>query len=50
MIFDGYTNSQILKFLYISEGTVKNYLSSIYKKTEIHDRVQLALTLKSIFS
>lgn len=49
MISDGYTNSQISKFLYISEGTVKNYISSIYDKTQIHDRAKLALTLKTYF-
>lgn len=48
MLSDGYTNSQIAKLLYISEGTVKNYISSIYDKTQIHDRAKLALTLKTI--
>lgn len=48
MISDGYTNSQIAKFLYISEGTTKNYISSIYDKMDIHDRAKLALTLKEI--
>lgn len=47
MIGEGYTNSQISALLYISEGTVKNYISSIYSKTGIHDRAQLALAINN---
>ncbi|ABX43977.1 response regulator [Lachnoclostridium phytofermentans] len=45
MIAEGFTNSQIASFLYISEGTVKNYISSIYDKLQIHDRAALAVAL-----
>lgn len=48
MIAEGYTNSQIAGFLYISEGTVKNYISSIYDKLQIHDRATLAVALSKI--
>ena len=41
----GLTNRQIADKLYISEGTVKNYISSIYDKTGIHDRVKLVVAL-----
>lgn len=37
----GLTNRQISETLFISEGTVKNYISSIYDKTGIHDRAKL---------
>lgn len=50
LLSDGYTNSQIAEFLYISEGTVKNYISTIYDKTGIKDRTMLALKLAKIFS
>ena len=50
MLSDGYTNSQIAEFLYISEGTVKNYISVIYDKTEIRDRTVLALKLAKLFA
>lgn len=43
MIGTGLTNAEIARRLYISEGTVKNYVSSIYEKTGVHDRAQLAL-------
>ncbi|MBO4389613.1 MAG: response regulator transcription factor [Lachnospiraceae bacterium] len=42
---EGLTNRQIADKLYISEGTVKNYISSIYDKTGIHDRVKLVVAL-----
>ena len=41
----GLTNRQIADSLYVSEGTVKNYISSIYDKTGIHDRVILVMAL-----
>lgn len=46
LISEGLNNKQIAARLYISEGTVKNYISSIYDKTGIHDRVKLAMMLK----
>ena len=46
LIAEGYSNRQIADKLYISEGTVKNYISNIYDKTGIHDRVKLSIELK----
>ena len=48
LIAEWLTNSEIAQRLYISEGTVKNYISSIYDKFELHDRTQLAILLKSM--
>ena len=45
LLVEGLTNRQIADKLYISEGTVKNYISSIYDKTGIHDRVKLVVAL-----
>ena len=47
LMAEGLTNKQIAGALYISERTVKNYISSIYVKTRIHDRAKLIVTLKS---
>ena len=47
LMVEGFTNRQIADRLYISEGTVKNYISNIYDKTGIHDRVKLIVELKS---
>ena len=46
LIADGLTNSQIASVLFISEGTVKNYVSNIYDKTYIHDRAKLVVYLR----
>ncbi|MBO4323938.1 MAG: response regulator transcription factor [Lachnospiraceae bacterium] len=46
LLVEGLTNRQIADRLYISEGTVKNYISAIYDKTGIHDRVKLVVALK----
>ncbi len=46
LLADGLTNKQIAETLYISEGTVKNYISSIYDKTGIHDRAKLIVAMK----
>lgn len=46
LMAEGLTNGQIAERLYVSEGTVKNYVSNIYDKTGIHDRVKLIVELK----
>lgn len=46
LLAKGYTNRQIADALYISEGTVKNYISSIYDKTGIHDRAKLIVAIR----
>ncbi|MBP5415967.1 MAG: response regulator transcription factor [Clostridiales bacterium] len=45
LIAEGCTNSQIASILYISEGTVKNYVSTIYDKLGEHDRTKVVLML-----
>lgn len=46
LLAQGFTNKQIAEELFISEGTVKNYISSIYDKTGIHDRAKLIVAVK----
>lgn len=42
-LVSGMDNREIARVLYLSEGTVKNYISSIYSKLEVQDRLQAVL-------
>lgn len=44
LISKGLSNREISKTLYISEGTVKNYISSILNKTSLEHRTQIAIS------
>lgn len=42
-IADGLSNKEISKKLFISEGTARNYITSILDKTELEHRTQIAI-------
>lgn len=48
LIVAGKTNKEIASALYIAEGTVRNYVSNLYSKLEVVDRVQAIVKLKEI--
>ena len=43
LIGRGMSNKEIAKAISLSEGTVRNYLSSILNKLNLRDRTQLAI-------
>jgi len=43
LIAEGKNNKEIADDLFISEKTVKNHVSNIFKKIEVNDRTQAAI-------
>jgi len=43
LVAEGFNNKEISEKLYLSEGTVRNYLSAILEKLDLRDRTQLAI-------
>lgn len=43
LVAKGLNNKEIADTLYLSEGTVRNYISSMLSKLELRDRTQLAI-------
>ena len=50
LLAKGYSNTDLAKELFLAEGTVKNYMMSIYDKFDIHDRTALVLFLKELIT
>jgi DNA-binding NarL/FixJ family response regulator len=48
MLSQGFTNKQLAAALFISEGTAKNYISSIYRKLGVEDRTLVAIKIREI--
>ncbi|MFC5699741.1 response regulator [Cohnella faecalis] len=48
LMVEGRTNRDIAQLLFMSEGTVKNYISTIYDKIGTNDRTQAVIWLKDM--
>jgi DNA-binding NarL/FixJ family response regulator len=48
MIYEGFTNRQISSALHLSEGTARNYISTIYEKMNCENRAEALQTIKSV--
>lgn len=43
LVAEGFNNREIASYLFISEKTVKNHVSNIFKKINVNDRTQAAI-------
>lgn len=43
LVAEGLSNKEIAKEIFLSEGTVRNYISNILEKMQLRDRTQLAV-------
>jgi len=43
LLAEGYSNAEIAERLFLSEGTVRNYLSNVFAKLGVSDRTQAAV-------
>lgn len=50
MMYEGFTNRQIASALHISEGTARNYISTIYEKLQSESRADAMQTIKKELS
>ena len=48
LVAQGHSNAAIAQQLYLAEGTVKNYVSTILQKTNSRDRTQAALRAREL--
>ncbi|WP_379133759.1 response regulator [Paenibacillus sp. sgz500958] len=50
LLVEGYNSKEMADKLFLTQGTVKNYLSDIYAKIGTNDRAKAVLLLKKYFS
>ncbi len=48
LVAQGKSNKDICRILFLTEGTVKNYLTKIFEKLELTNRTELALFINQI--
>ena len=48
LLMQGKSNQEIARMLFLTVGTVKNYVSQIYSKADISDRANAILYFKEL--
>ncbi len=48
MIYEGFTNKQVASALKLTDGTARNYISSIYVKLEAENRLEAVEKMRNI--
>ena len=48
MLNDGFTNRQIASVMKLSDGTARNYISSIYSKLGVEGRTAAVVKIKEL--
>lgn len=48
LMIRGMNNREIAEALFVTEGTARNYISSLYRKLEVNDRAQAIVRLHSL--
>ncbi|NLJ89368.1 MAG: response regulator transcription factor, partial [Clostridiales bacterium] len=43
LVAEGLSNKEIAEKMYLSEGTIRNYISNMLEKLDLRDRSQLAI-------
>lgn len=43
LVADGFSNKEMAEHLFLSEGTVRNYVTTLLEKLQLRDRTQLAI-------
>jgi DNA-binding NarL/FixJ family response regulator len=49
-MYEGFTNRQISAALKLTEGTTRNYVSSIYEKTNTQNRAEAIACIRAVIS
>lgn len=50
LLMDGMTNNDIAQKLYLSQGTVKNYISEVYQKLDLRNRKDVIVFLHGLYT
>ena len=50
MLYEGFTNKQIAAALKLTDGTARNYISTIYEKMDVKGRPEVVEKIKDLLN